>query len=165
MYALLSQKILIYFFIIITVFACKNNPENSNTDSKKSVQVIENVEHENPRMRFKVVSSKFLEFANQIALFEAELEKFTKEKYEKLKPFILEKSISTLQGYRQTNKFTYKELTLFYLYRIKKYESDPNTLLNAIISLNPNILLEAEKKDEEFSKKIEKIQYMECLYL
>ena len=32
---------------------------------------------------------------------------------------------------------SYEKLTLFYLYRIRKLESDPNTTLHAILALNP----------------------------
>ncbi|MDG1321035.1 MAG: amidase family protein, partial [Polaribacter sp.] len=45
-------------------------------------------------------------------------------------------------------KLTYEKLTLFYLYRIRKFESDSTLSLNSIISLNPKVLAQAREKDK-----------------
>jgi amidase len=37
---------------------------------------------------------------------------------------------------------------LFYLYRIHKYELNPDLSLNAVISLNPDVLKDAEARDK-----------------
>ena len=44
---------------------------------------------------------------------------------------------------------TYEQLTLFYIYRIYKYDLDQEAYLNAIITLNPNVLKEARKLDQQ----------------
>jgi amidase len=48
----------------------------------------------------------------------------------------------------RAGKLTYEKLTLFYLYRIRKFESDSTLSLNSIISLNPKVLAQAREKDK-----------------
>ena len=80
--------------------------------------------------------------------FENDLEYFFEENYTALKPLILEQDIPTLQKHIKTGKLSYEKLTLFYLYRIQKFESDSSKSLNSIISLNPNVLKEARARDK-----------------
>jgi len=60
---------------------------------------------------------------------------------------VLEQNIPTIQGHIASGKFTYEDLTLFYLTRIYKYELPNETTLNTIIALNPNILEQARALD------------------
>ena len=121
---------------------------SSFSQEKKSFPIIANKEHQNARMRYKVVSSNVLDKQKLTAGFVDEISKFGKDKYERLAPMILEKSIPEIQSYVADKKFTYRDLTLFYLYRIHKYELNPELSLNAVISLNPDVLKEAAAKDK-----------------
>jgi amidase len=47
---------------------------------------------------------------------------------------------------------TYEHLVLFYLYRIRKFESNPNTTLHAILALNPKVIEQAKEKDRQQQK-------------
>jgi|TARA_B110000503_G_scaffold54693_1_gene87850 amidase len=108
--------------------------------------------HENKRMQFKLFQSKYIDMNKVFKPFEKELSYFSEENYAALKPLILEQDIPTLQKHVKTGRLSYEKLTLFYLYRIRKFESDSLKSLNSIISLNPTILEEARARDK--NKKI-----------
>ena len=120
----------------------------SFSQEKKPFPIIANKDHQNARMRYKVVSSNVLDKQKLTAAFVDEISKFGKDKYDRLAPMILEKSIPEIQEFVADKKFTYRDLTLFYLYRIHKYELNPELSLNAVISLNPDVLKEAAAKDK-----------------
>jgi amidase len=80
--------------------------------------------------------------------FKDDLSYFSEENYQDLKPLILEKDIPSLQKSIKSGSLTYEKLTLFYLYRIRKFESDSTKSLNAIIALNADVLKEAREKDK-----------------
>ena len=104
-------------------------------------------EHSFGRMRFKLIQSKYLDMNKVFKPFENDLARFSEEDYNALKPLIIEQDIPSLQTSVKEGKLTYEKLTLFYLYRIRKFESDSTKSLNAIISLNPNVLKEARELD------------------
>ena len=106
-------------------------------------------DHKSKRMQFKLMQSKYLNMNDVFAPFEKELSAFTEEEYNELKPMILERDIPTLQAHIGNEDLSYEKLTLFYLYRMRKFESDSTKSLNAIIALNPNVLEEARQKDKE----------------
>ena len=56
--------------------------------------------------------------------FEKDLQDFTEDVYNNLKPLILEQDIPTLQKLIIEQKLTYVELTKFYLYRIRKFDRE-----------------------------------------
>ncbi|CAL2086556.1 amidase family protein [Tenacibaculum sp. 190524A02b] len=112
-------------------------------------EIARQQEHENSRMRFKLIQSKYLDLNKEFKPFEKDLEKFTESDYIKLKPLILENNITSIQKNIEEGKLSYEKLILFYLYRIRKFEKDTTKRLNAIISLNPNILKEAKEKDRQ----------------
>ena len=79
-------------FIVIGAIA--QNPTFSNADS---IRYLYNKEHQLPRMRFKVLYSNVRDHFTLISAFKSEITAFGKEKYESLKPLILEKDIPYLQ--------------------------------------------------------------------
>lgn len=109
-------------------------------------------EHERSRMQFKLFQSKVLDMNTVFKPFENDLAYFSEEDYNALKPLIIEQDIPTLQKHVADGKLTYEKLTLFYLYRIRKFESDSTRSLNAVIALNPNVLKEAKKRDKKRKK-------------
>lgn len=115
-------------------------------------ELAENASHENPRMQYKLIQSKFLDkneiwknVQNQIAFF-------SEEDYEALKPLILEQDIPTIQTHIETGKLTYEKLTQWYLFRIVKFENDPQQSLHSIISINPNAVAQAKACDKNKEK-------------
>lgn len=155
-----------YTLLLCTLFllvACKSR-QGSNT----SVEISEDIpyvqmddigeietqqSHPLPRMRFKKINAPMREVSTIWNPFEKELSSFSEAKYKSMVPYVLEKSIPEIQEAIRYGIFTYEQLTLFYIYRIYTYESNPQTRLNAIISLNPNAVREARAKDIAFKDK------------
>jgi amidase len=138
--------------LIIFFSSCKQEPKVVEqpvvwSAYDESAELEEQSNHEIARMRFKLLNSKVTDKNAFWKSFEDELAAFGSERYERLKPLILEKSIPEIQQAVKENKLTYEALTLFYLYRIRKFESDNALSLNAITALNPDVIEEARKKD------------------
>ena len=136
--------------ILLFLVACQQKaPTPIFTTYNETVALEKQQAHENKRMRFQLFQSKHIDLNDVFKPFEKELSAFSKAHYEALKPLILEQDIPTLQKSVRAGKLTYEKLTLFYLYRIRKFESDSTLSLNSIISLNPKVLAQAREKDKK----------------
>jgi len=148
----LYMKNLLLFLLTIVLLSCNsesNQPDVVFNKYDETVALEEQQNHENPRMKFKLFQSKVLDMNEVFKPFNAALSTFSEEEYQSLKPLIIEQNIPTIQGYVKEGKLSYEKLTLFYLYRIRKFESDSTKSLNAIITLNPNVLEEAKQRDKD----------------
>lgn len=148
------KKSLLFLFASLVLISCKNQKKGTEFQFKKydetaALEAQQN--HKNGRMKFKLFQSKVLDMNAVYKPFQSELKKFSEEEYNKLKPLILEQDIPTLQRHVKEGTLSYEKLTLFYLYRIRKFESDATLSLNSIIDLNPNVLHEAREKDTNTS--------------
>ena len=101
------------------------------------------------------MQSKYLDMNEVFKPFEKELATFSEENYENLKPLILEQDIPSLQKSVKNGELSYENLTKFYLYRIRKFESDSSLYLNSIIALNSNVINEAKEKDKNRDTEID----------
>ncbi|MEO0571547.1 MAG: amidase family protein [Bacteroidota bacterium] len=160
-----TKRILVACFIVLISVSCKfdtipkeNTPtteeakirEGSESEMAKekplwvpyndSADVAANADHEKKRMRYKFIQSKVLDKNAVFDPLYVEVSQFPEEKYELMKPWVLEQDIPTIQSQIRAGKFTYEELVLFYLYRIYAYELQNETTLNTVIALNPFIL-------------------------
>ncbi len=140
------MKRLLLLFLLPALISCgndqnsKDKAENqSKTDSLKTEKEEE----------FKVLDSKNISQDSLWAPFESDFAQFSEERYEAVKPLIFDKNIPEIQDAIKRGDLTYEELSLFYLYRIKKFDRENELSLNSVISLNPNLLEEARQKDEE----------------
>ncbi|MFD2528123.1 amidase family protein [Polaribacter marinaquae] len=146
------KKLLFILSIGLFLSACDKKAEKQHNvifkkyDEEGALKEQQN--HKNKRMQFKLFQSKYLDMNTVFKPFENDLSTFSNEDYNSLKPLILEKDIPTIQQNIKSGKLSYEKLTLFYLYRIRKFESDSTKSLNSIISLNPNVLKEAREKDQ-----------------
>ncbi len=139
---------------ILALTGCKEQKASDQelviwTSYNDSSEVAANQEHENPRMRYKLIQSKVLDKNDIFLPLYKEVSAFSEERYESMKPLVLEKDIPSLQQSVAEGKFTYEELTLFYLKRIYDYELDNETTLHTVIALNENVLEEAREKDRQ----------------
>lgn len=146
------MKNLLLFLLTIVLLSCNSESNQPDVvfnkyDETASLKAQQN--HENPRMKFKLFQSKVLDMNEVFKPFNAALSAFSEEEYQSLKPLIIEQNIPTIQGHVKEGKLSYEKLTLFYLYRIRKFESDSTKSLNAIITLNPNVLEEAKQRDKD----------------
>ena len=102
-------------------------------------------------MRYKLIQSQILDKNEIWKNVSDQINDFSKEDYQNLKPFIFEQNILTIQSYIQSGDLSYEKLTQWYLYRIVKYENDKNKMLNAIVAINPDAVNEAREKDKNRS--------------
>lgn len=168
------RKLAIFIFIATVLSSCKFDTqpkENKQTDIgtveepraseigieeekplwrpySDSAEVAANALHEKEKMRFKFIQSKVLDKNRVFETLYAEVSKFSSEKYEMMKPLVLEQDIPTIQNHVSEDRFSYEDLVLFYLTRIYKYELPNSTTLNTVIALNPLILEEARVLDD-----------------
>lgn len=144
------MKQVYYFFAIILVIGCKEKIQKSDSFKRynEDPEILAQQDHENSRMKFKLIQSKYLDLNKEFKPFQVDLDGFSEEEYIALKPLILEQDIPSIQKNIKLGKLSYEKLTLFYLYRIRKFESDSTKYLNAIISLNPNVMEEARAMDK-----------------
>ena len=146
------KKTISFLLFISIVIGCQNSKETQpevifkKYDETVALQKQQN--HKNKRMQLKLFQSKYLDMNTIFRPFEADLAYFSEVNYTALKPFVLEQDIPTLQKNIKEGVLSYEKLTLFYLYRIRKFESDSTLSLNSIISLNPNVLEEARARDK-----------------
>ncbi len=115
-----------------------------------------------PFREFKILDSKFLTKDQVFGSLIKEIEEF--EHYEKLAPYIMEKSIPEIQQEVFNGTFTYEELTRFYLYRIYRYDRENEKSLNSVIAINPKAIELARKADEFMAQKIKEKQQKQYLY-
>jgi len=149
-----GTRLALLFIIAISLWSCKQGSSSADdvvlwTPYNDSSEVAANQDHENTRMRYKLVQSKVLDKNDVFLPLYVEVSKFTKEEYQALKPLILEQDIPGLQAAVAEGKLTYEQLVLFYLYRIYTYELDNATTLNTVIALNEEVIEEARKRDRE----------------
>lgn len=114
-----------------------------------SLDIADNAAHENPRMRYKLVESKFLDKNALFRPLYAEVKQLDSLAYQELAPLILEKSIPEIQHAVREGKLSYEDLVRFFLYRIYLFELDHHTTLNTIIALNSEIIEEARDCDRQ----------------
>ena len=105
--------------------------------------------HQNESMHYQLLLSKVLDKNTLWEPFVQELEAFSHEYYESLKPLILDKPISEIQRVVAEDSLSYETLATFYIYRIREIETDNTRYINAVITLNPNVLTRARMLDEQ----------------
>ncbi|WP_062059689.1 amidase family protein [Aquimarina longa] len=155
------------YFLLSTLFliSCKKQKDIKLLKEKQSKIVWQAYDEtkdleathklQETRMHLKLINSKVLDKNDIWGALEVELDFFSEEKYNNLAKYIIESDIPTIQRYIKEGRFTYEELTLFYIYRIRKYESDNTVSLNSIIALNPKVIEQAKALDKIDKKNID----------
>ncbi len=135
------MRYLLFCFSLFSIISCVNEDDRESSSGKDTTQVSDEI-------KFKVLDSRFMDEETLWAPFEDDLEEFTVERYKELRTFIIDRNIPEMQNSISAGHFSYEELVLFYLYRIRKYDRNNDLSLNSVISLNPKIVTEAREKDE-----------------
>jgi len=136
------MKKFILVLLAISLFSCKNESE------EKTSSVVDQDTIQSPKeMDFKVLDSKYVSKDSIMSPFKKELQDFSAERYNQIKPLVLDQDIPAIQASVKKGDLSYEELVLFYLTRIQKYDRENELSLNSVISLNPNIIEEAREKD------------------
>lgn len=148
-----ANQILILCFFFLCFSACKND-QNKNEETLN----IEVSEEDSTDMsaisakqfrEFEVLDSRHLSRLEIWTPLNAAMSDFTIEDYDRLKPFVLDQDILTLQSHITNGNLSYELLTKFYLYRIREFDRENDLSLNAVISINPTVIAEAKVKDQE----------------
>jgi len=122
----------------------------NDTNRAKDVETtVDSTSVSSEEMEFKVLDSKIIKADSLWSPFQSDLDQFTSEVYEEVKALVFEKSIPEIQEAIQAGKLTYEELSLFYLTRIREYDRENELSLNSVIALNPDLIAQARKKDNE----------------
>ena len=138
----------LYIFLFFAVFSCKKTNSKITTEETPETEtesIDTSVVVTNDFREFKVLDSKYINTDKFWNPFNKDLEDFTEEVYNTLKPFILEQDISTLQSFIANGELSYERLTKFYLYSIRKFDRENSRSLNSVIALNPNVIQEARE--------------------
>ncbi|MDA0779572.1 MAG: amidase family protein [Bacteroidetes bacterium] len=143
------MKKLLLFLLFAVIASCSQPAKQYWKPYDESVELLENETHENSRMRYKLIQSKFHDKNVMWSPFEKALNRFGDKKYNDLKPLIIEQNIPTIQQHIASGNLSYEDLVTFYLYRIRLLESNPETTLHAVLALNPNIIEEAKQNDAD----------------
>lgn len=134
-----------FFLLLVVLFlaSCKGDNADQNSAEQQQDTIVVAEERE-----YKVLDSKYINKDSLWAPFAEDMSKFSDARYNMLKPLILDKTIPELQTSVKNGDFTYEDLSLFYLHRIRKFDRNNDHSLNSVISLNPDIIEEARAKDQ-----------------
>ena len=147
-------SVFLFSFFSISIISCNNNytsktiTEEVNVKPLSENQIIQKSQaHDNPRMRYKVLGSKFKNASAKWSNLTNQLEGFSEADYQSNYTLIYNKDIPTIQKHISKGLLTYESLSKWYLYRIYKYESNLSKTLNSIISIMPDVVAQAKEKD------------------
>ena len=134
------RKIL-FFLSVAFVFSCKKETPSTVLTVREIPEVVRD---SSDFREFRVLDSRYISKEELWQPFNKDLEDFTEETYNKLKPLIFEQDIPTLQKHITNGGLSYELLTKFYLYRIRKFDRENELSLNSVIALYPNVIDEAK---------------------
>lgn len=141
------MRYLLFLSLALALCSCKKDDKKIEQDTELSTD-ISAISTKDFR-DFKVLDSKLITNEEIWKTLDEQLEDFSEEKYNALKPLVLDQDIPTLQQYITQGKLSYEVLTKFYLFRIKTFDRENDLSLNSVISLNPNAIEDARQKDRE----------------
>ena len=141
------KKYITYFIALFVIVSCESNIKQWIPYGE--IQEIEkNSNSKIKKLQYKRIQSISTDKNELIKGYEKEINLFLKSRYNELEPLIIEKSIPEIQQQIIDGKFTYYDLSLFYISRIYLIEFNKETFLNSVISLNKNVLNDAMEKDK-----------------
>lgn len=143
------RKLTILLGLLVVFVSCKKKElPVVFTSYDETSEIAEQQSHEVKRMQLKLIQSKYLDMNEVFKPFEEDLAYFSEKDYNNFAPYILEQDIPSIQESVENGILSYEKIVLFYLYRIRKFESNNQLALHSIISLNPTIIEEAREKDK-----------------
>ena len=151
------KQLFCFILVVFVIFSCKKEeksiivteeavPQWKPYDENKDLEKTKTLEQS--RMHLKLINSKVKDKNDIWESLNTQMAGFTDNDYQSLKPFILDKSIPELQNAIKKGDLSYEKLVKFYIYRIRKFETDNMLSLNAVLSLNPQVINEAKRLDK-----------------
>lgn len=159
------KQVFCSILVVFIIFSCRNEegkptvvvqesvPEWKPYDETKDIEKTKTLKQ--TRMHVKLINSKVLDKNDIWKSLNSQMADFNVEDYERLKTVILEKNIPQLQILIKHKELSYEELIKFYIYRIRKFETSNKLSLNAVLSLNPQVINEAIRLDGVNKKNID----------
>ncbi|WP_299115997.1 amidase family protein [uncultured Winogradskyella sp.] len=150
------MRYITFLSVFLFIFSCIDSKSNEVREPISESETVESTTEKDSDLEaistkdfreFKVLDSKNLSKTDIWAEINPQMQTFTEAQYIRLKPLILEKDIQSLQEQIAKEELSYTELTLFYLYRIRKFDRENNLSLNSVIAINPDVIKEANKLD------------------
>jgi amidase len=141
---------LLLIAVLLSLSACKDKSVSEFEASKPQDEkgLIDSSANDiSERLRYRFIQSKVSDRNAILETITFQLDGFSKEEYTSLIPFILNQDIISIQNHIEDGMLTYKSLTQWYLFRIADTESNKDLVLNAIISINPKVVAQAEELD------------------
>ena len=153
------KNLIITFIALITLIGCGQRSQIEIAQwvpFDESAMLDSSANHPSARMRFKLVQSQVRDKNIMLQSISAQLKGFSHEQYEQLTPFILDRSIPEVQSHIQSGELTYEKLVQWFLYRIALFENNRDSMLNAVIAVNPDAVKQAREKDRLRGKQSDK---------
>ena len=144
------KNLIISLILLTTMFGCGKRSQIEIAQwvpFDESAMLDSSANHPSARMRFKLVQSQVRDKNIMLQSISAQLKGFSHEQYEQLTPFILDRSIPEVQSHIQSGELTYEKLVQWFLYRIALFENNRDSMLNAVIAVNPDAVKQAREKD------------------
>jgi amidase len=133
------------FVFSFSALAAESFPPNYD----ESADLAELAQLENESMHYQLIQSRVRDKPLLWQPVAAQLDEFSRTDYEALKPLILDRSIAQLQAAVSAGQLSYRQLTGFYLWRIREIESDSTHFINGVIALNGDALTRAAQLDAQ----------------
>ncbi|WP_405223174.1 amidase family protein [Dokdonia sp. Asnod1-B02] len=152
------MKYLYTLALATALFSCKNDAPTTTIDTtpryvweayNDSLDIAKTQALENSRMHLKLVNAKGLDKNDIWKDLNGEINTLSRKRISEISPLIIEQDIPTIQKHIKNGDYSYEELTLFYLNRIARFESDNDLALNGVISLNKEAVQEARALDNK----------------
>ncbi len=144
------KNLIISLILLTTMFGCGQRSQIEIAQWEpfdESAMLDSSANHPSARMRFRLVQSQVRDKNIMLQSISAQLKGFSHEQYEQLTPFILDRNIPEVQSHIQSGELTYEKLVQWFLHRIALFENNRDSMLNAVIAVNPNAVKEAREKD------------------
>ncbi|MPM28295.1 Glutamyl-tRNA(Gln) amidotransferase subunit A [bioreactor metagenome] len=144
------KNLIITFIALITLIGCGQRSQIEIAQwvpFDESAMLDSSANHPSARMRFRLVQSQVRDKNIMLQAISAQLKGFSHEQYVQLTPFILDRSIPEVQSHIQSGELTYEKLVQWFLYRIALFENNRDSMLNAVIAVNPDAVKQAREKD------------------
>ena len=130
-------------FFLAVLAACQSTDVSKKKDDFREFKVIDS-QYISKQDVFEGVLDEVLRFR------ESEI---GKKSSTLIGPYVLEKSIPEIHTAIAEGKFTYEQLTLYYLSRIYEYDRLNKKAINSVIRINPEAIEQAKKADSQLKDK------------
>ncbi len=147
----------------LAIISCKPSQENASPVTAETPQASNTAPDSIQELDLKILDSRYISRDDVFKTLGNTVQNFSsnQDRINELNALVLEKNIPQLQQAIYEGKFTYEELTLFYLQRIYKYDRNNDLSLNAVIALNPNAIAIAQQADENLQSRLQNNQALD----